>query len=327
MSRKSRTNPSTVERLLEQRRLFQDWLTKLEGGVGETMPGHVVERVRNDYRTRLTAVMEELTEHDDAIRQALADAQGRHDGLEHQQQSAKDELAEARLRKQVGELGDAEFKELNARLKNTIDDAAKDLAASLRDIERYEEIIDLIAGEEEAPAPPPPAPAPAPAPVAAEAPSAPRPAADAGAARAPAAEEAPQRTPQMALDEIAFIRSVTTTMAPVKVPPKQEKAPAPEAAPAGARRSGATSALGERSADAQVIMDEPAAAVSPPPAPSRAPAAEPRAAKVEPEPRRKSEDARTAHAEGKALVCGECGAPNLPTEWYCEKCGAELSAF
>ena len=29
----------------------------------------------------------------------------------------------------------------------------------------------------------------------------------------------------------------------------------------------------------------------------------------------------------KTLRCTECGTYNLPTEWYCEKCGAELSAF
>jgi len=29
----------------------------------------------------------------------------------------------------------------------------------------------------------------------------------------------------------------------------------------------------------------------------------------------------------KTLRCTECGTLNLPTEWYCEKCGAELSAF
>ena len=26
----------------------------------------------------------------------------------------------------------------------------------------------------------------------------------------------------------------------------------------------------------------------------------------------------------KSLKCGECGAMNYPTEWYCERCGAEL---
>jgi hypothetical protein len=31
-------------------------------------------------------------------------------------------------------------------------------------------------------------------------------------------------------------------------------------------------------------------------------------------------------AEDKGLVCAECGTANRPTEWYCSKCGAELSA-
>jgi hypothetical protein len=34
-----------------------------------------------------------------------------------------------------------------------------------------------------------------------------------------------------------------------------------------------------------------------------------------------------ADASAKTLRCTECGTYNLPTEWYCEKCGAELSAF
>jgi hypothetical protein len=29
---------------------------------------------------------------------------------------------------------------------------------------------------------------------------------------------------------------------------------------------------------------------------------------------------------GRTLRCGECGAMNRPLEWYCEKCGAELTA-
>lgn len=36
------------------------------------------------------------------------------------------------------------------------------------------------------------------------------------------------------------------------------------------------------------------------------------------DPRRESE---------KTLKCGECGAMNYPTEWYCESCGGELSAL
>ncbi|MFI5243145.1 MAG: hypothetical protein ACHQRL_09060, partial [Gemmatimonadales bacterium] len=29
----------------------------------------------------------------------------------------------------------------------------------------------------------------------------------------------------------------------------------------------------------------------------------------------------------KTLKCNECGALNYPTEWYCERCGAELAAL
>jgi len=31
--------------------------------------------------------------------------------------------------------------------------------------------------------------------------------------------------------------------------------------------------------------------------------------------------------EGKTLKCAECGALNVPTEWYCEKCGSELASI
>lgn len=301
MSRKSRTTTSGVERLLEQRRLFQDWLTKLSGGVGETMPGHVVEKVRNDYRTRLAEVMTELAQHDDSIRQALAEAQGRHESMERQQQAAKDELAEVRLRKQVGELDDAVFKEINARLKGTIDETSKDLAASLRDIERYEEIIELIAAEG-VPA----------APVA-------EPAAAAQGSESEAAPEHPASQIDV-LEEMAFIRSMTGVMAPPQRPSRpvgRVAEPEPQASPKAAPEPAA--AIVAPPAEIQVVRDqaseEPEASV------------EERGSKQVAGTVRRSEDARAAQAEGKALVCGECGAPNLPTEWYCAKCGAELSAF
>jgi hypothetical protein len=31
--------------------------------------------------------------------------------------------------------------------------------------------------------------------------------------------------------------------------------------------------------------------------------------------------------QAKTLKCNECGAMNYPTEWYCERCGAELAAL
>jgi len=36
---------------------------------------------------------------------------------------------------------------------------------------------------------------------------------------------------------------------------------------------------------------------------------------------------RTEGLSPKSLKCTDCGAMNLPTEWYCERCGAELAAL
>ncbi|HMH56516.1 MAG TPA: hypothetical protein VK535_09685, partial [Gemmatimonadales bacterium] len=34
---------------------------------------------------------------------------------------------------------------------------------------------------------------------------------------------------------------------------------------------------------------------------------------------------KAAAAVAKTLKCGDCGTLNRPTEWYCERCGAELA--
>ena len=31
--------------------------------------------------------------------------------------------------------------------------------------------------------------------------------------------------------------------------------------------------------------------------------------------------------QAKTLKCAECGELNRPTEWYCERCGAELASL
>jgi hypothetical protein len=35
----------------------------------------------------------------------------------------------------------------------------------------------------------------------------------------------------------------------------------------------------------------------------------------------------SATEQTKSLKCSECGGMNYPTEWYCERCGAELAAL
>ncbi|HEY2807061.1 MAG TPA: hypothetical protein VGI92_14475 [Gemmatimonadales bacterium] len=343
MSRKTRTTLGVVEKLIEQRRLFQDWMDKLAAGSVDGMPAHVIERVRNDYRERLTGVMAELGEHREALNEALEEAQEREDGLEAQQQERKDELAELRLRRHVGEMDEGRFKEQSGTLQTTLDSLKKDLASALRDIERYEEILEMIASgdaredepetdtDEEAVLAEIRNPEPAPAARAPEPPRTER-------------KSSPDlRAPKTDLDELAFLRSVTTGGAIKPVP-----GAAPAAAAASARPASPVPAT-----SAPVLTSIPAApapapqssatatAVSAPPQPKVAAEEAPvnfdaapslvRLPELEPEPVKEAPPARASLApkkeENAGLTCKECGTLNRPTEWYCEKCGAELAAF
>ncbi|OGU03417.1 MAG: hypothetical protein A2085_00805 [Gemmatimonadetes bacterium GWC2_71_10] len=327
--RKSRASGSNVEKMIEQRRLIEEWLAKLAAGGSEGMPPHVIERVRNDYTARLTQVTRELGEHADGVRQGLDAAHARHAALEKEQQARKDELAELRLRRQVGELDEGRFKDQQQKLRTTVEELGKDLASALRDIDRLEEILDNMdrepdpaaredKGEKrvepkaekpkepepakakvEAPPPPPPPPPAPPAPPAAEQPAAP----PAPAAVAPPEQPAkapdepkprPAEPPAADQDELSFLRSVTSGAE--KAPPKPPTGK-PDAPPAAPPAEG-----GEKPFYVLEQMPE--------------------------KPKDRPSLIQKAPAEGeRTLTCGECGAKNLPTEWYCEKCGAELTNF
>ncbi len=104
------------------------------------------------------------------------------------------------------------------------------------------------------------------------------------------------------LDELAFLKSVTGGEGGQAPQPAPASTPAPKS-----RASGG--------------FTKPAEAA---PAPAPPPAAEPPAAKVQPAAEPKD---RSSGSGQKTLKCGECGTLNRPTEWYCERCGAELAAL
>ena len=108
------------------------------------------------------------------------------------------------------------------------------------------------------------------------------------------------------LDELAFLKSVTGNEAP--------GAPAPVPTPK------------PRASGGFVRQAEP---IAPPPAPEPViQKAAPPAAVTQPAvtPVAEPKD-RSSGAGQKTLKCGECGTLNRPTEWYCERCGAELAAL
>jgi hypothetical protein len=122
--------------------------------------------------------------------------------------------------------------------------------------------------------------------------------APASSAGAPAASAAAGEPPELPPDEMAFLRSLITPEISSKAvagpPQSSPKAPPPlvvnESAPLldPERRGRETPALSMNVPGSEDIVIR-------------------------------------SEKDGKTLKCAECGAMNVPTEWYCESCGSELA--
>ncbi len=320
---------SELPGLLAERRRYESWLVALDAR-RETTPGHVFERVQADYRSRLARVTEQLEAHRHIVEEERASVQSRLSLLLAEERIRLDERAELELRSHVGELVGEEA----GTAFKTVDDAIERLLSEKSGLQaRIDELATLlddqpqagrwspelagapVASQAEVPKPPAPdRPAPerpAPERFAPERQSGERKAAESQPAAmrpntppAPAAKPAPQAT-DPSFDELAFLNTVV-----------------------GAGDASQTLVAQSRR-DASLVRDERAAesllsGVAD--GKGGAPASEaPLAANVtanQPITLR-----ATANEQTKTLKCNECGGMNYPTEWYCERCGAELAAL
>ncbi len=286
-----------VDHLLQQREQYEQWLARLDG-TGAKAPDAVRQKVRTDYQARLDAVVVELRSHVSAVEGALSGHNESLASLEARQTDVQERLAEAEIRHAVGEYTDDEWGAVGAEAEAALEEIGRRIAAEQGEITRLSAVLHLVAK----PAAPPPAPAPTlriptpmPEPAAAEpeAPAAPV----SGAPRfvpktpgaMPRAGSPMPPPPKPQVDELAFLKSVTGEHSTRKAPPRKTD-------------SGPMRAI-------DIGQEPPAVAVDGENG-EAAPAARPGAA-----------------ANVKTLKCGECGTLNRPTEWYCERCGAELAAL
>jgi hypothetical protein len=157
----------------------------------------------------------------------------------------------------------------------------------------------------------------------------------------PASPPAPAvKTPARAsrFDELAFLKSVVSPVANPPVKPRDDHARAGVSKPddqiiaepdVSADATNLVSRANRPSVEREFIRDDESAGAA-----GLAPKAK--------EPRRSTERPFAANVTGnhpivlrpsgaieqpKTLKCGECGAMNYPTEWYCERCGAELASL
>jgi hypothetical protein len=281
---------NSIEALLEQRALFEQWLAKLDSAADKA-PQTVRQKVRADYEVRLRGVIERLRSHSATIADELHRHRTTQGELDAQRRQAEEELAEAEVRHTVGEYGEDEWRRISDASDDRLNGLREQLKAVGHEVARLAEVQALIAAPARGPGPSAVAPAPAAEDMIERSPLPPppmEPLAEAPPPQKPAPKPPPVRAREhdhagAPVDELAFLKSVADE----------------EAKPAARRPSNpgvTSSAQGSRAVE-----------TAPPPPSSGGKGGAPGVAKT--------------------LKCGECGTLNRPTEWYCERCGAELAGI
>ncbi len=354
-----------IDRLLQDRAQFVNWLTRLNsGGDGQTVPEAVRSRVRSDYERRLEAVLEELRGHTSALDEQVASLTERHRELAAREGEYREQLAEAEVRHMVGEYDEGKWEGIQAEMMKVINQVRGDLTGTAGEITRLTDVLNTIrtpiitetAPPEPEPEPEPVAPPPLPSfpggaqrslsgsgPRAAVIPEAPQPRAPEPPAPPPEPMRPAAVTPPPPAAEIPFRpASAPRPTAPKSPPPRKEEVPGrtlwfPSGKPEGGGQGSGGGKLDElaflKSVTGEAPPVPPAPAPPPPPAKSRPSGGFTRSATIEPPaapptpPPAPPEQVKDRQSGQKTLKCGECGTLNRPTEWYCERCGAELAAL
>ena len=282
---------NSIEALLEQRARFEQWLGKLDSTANKA-PQAVRQKVRADYEVRLRGVIERLRSHSATIADELHRHQAAQGELDVQRRQAEEELAEAEVRHTVGEFGDDEWRRISEESDAKLNGLREQLKTVGKEIARLAEVQALIAAPVRAPGPEAAAPAPVVEDVIERSPPPPPPPPE------PVAEAPlPQRPAPRQQPPPARSREAEHAASPVDELAFLKSVADEEARPAAARRPsnpGPSSAQGSRAVE-----------TAPPPS---------------------GQGGKTgAPGVAKTLKCGECGTLNRPTEWYCERCGAELA--
>ncbi len=336
MTDRAETLPA-VDALLEERDALHAWLAKL-GASTATAPASVRERVRVDYQQRLERVTDNLRAHASTIADRLAADQAEHGDLVARATSAREALTEAELRYAVGEYDAARFEAERVRHTSDLESYELSVGAVVERITSMEELQDQLTA----------APAPASSRGAAAAP-APPPEEERGrdpvdiAALAPETEpeaEPVERAEEPADEDALDTDSILSVFgeAPDRKTAPEGGTASMDAAPLSFTPSGAAPSgppLGMPAADPPRFSAPKRGGPPPPPTSSATtePAVTPLFATDMVPSVDETEDplVRAATSSGESIArtvrCGECGAMNRPLEWYCEKCGAELTAL
>ena len=312
-------NITEIEGLLSVRQQITSWLDRLDAA-GSQAPESVRTKVRADYRARLGQVVAQLTTHADLIATTLEGLRAQAKVFISSRLEEYEIRSEAELRHIVGEYTDDEWQLVELESSGKIEGFDQEVGRLSGEISRLEEVQSLIM-----PAPARAAPAP-------------------GAPAAPEREEIhvthglDMEMPPMLDQEPLSSEQPALTLVRDQTPPATARPEAPrfvprpgspkprESAPARAIPFPQAPQQANQATQTGTPTDELAflRSVTLDSAPASArPASHP----ATPAPSPMEREDRASQTVARTLKCGECGSLNRPTEWYCERCGAELAAL
>lgn len=303
---KAKTNAlDSLRALIAERQQYQQWMSALEAKK-EGTPGHVFERVQKDYEGRLDRVVNDIQGHSEELQLSISTLSSRLVEVAREEDTRRESLAEAELRAAVGEYEPERWDQLKSDGEQELNKIAADresLDSQLGELRSIQKLAEITPG--------------APIPESHSARS--------GSAAAPAPPEArrPQPQPDHGVPERP--EPVAATPAPAVVRDDAAVEVVEEfSGPADTGSSDGESHTSEEELPAserlplQPVAEAASAAASA--------AARPRSAgKPLTGPDSRADAGRQDGA--KTLKCPECGTPNYPTEWYCERCGGELATM
>jgi hypothetical protein len=321
MTDASAEDATRIEHLLADRRRLQDWLGRLDAA-GSKAPPAVRNRVRADYEARLAEVVASLRGYTAALTRSLEQLQLQRDEVDARRVQIEEELAEAELRHAVGEYTAEEWEARQRESSARLDSLADELVSLTGEITRLEEVLAQVA-------PPPDAGSPV---------TRPR--------RMPGDdfEPEPVEPGETAEADVTVIPRGTPHEADLIVEPEPVEPPVgsaradeparpltPEAPRFTPREGPAIIRPRERERGASRTLRFPQPSSATPAAPPMDEISFIRSVSVEKAPAETAAPGspRASKATGgqRTLKCSDCGAMNRPTEWYCEKCGAELATL
>ncbi|HEX8851574.1 MAG TPA: hypothetical protein VF761_18750 [Gemmatimonadaceae bacterium] len=313
MTKQAENPMDAVAALMKERQRLEEWLAQLESRRSITPP-HVFERVRGDYDARLKEVLQQLGGRTSEVQATVAALTERLARLQSEETAIRDERYEAELRSHVGEITPAQWSAIEKTSDERIAKIAGERTTVTAEIARLQQLLSMSTGRGGSPAA--------------------GSAAIADPARVSGAvNEAPRHG---SFDELEFLKSVTdggrggarpsdgasdTGRASKSVPRSVTPAGVPSASD-GASIPVAPAPRGSGGAPAPNAAEIPAPAGSF--SESRSEGEAPAEKTPEPVPAFLRDVPQEA---AKTLRCHDCGTMNLPTEWYCERCGGELAAM